>query len=45
MAARFGVDIKGHGYQYMCKECQKKYGKEYRIKKKKNANNNIEYID
>lgn len=37
--------IKGHGYQYMCKECQKKYGKEYRIKKKKNANNNIEYID
>lgn len=27
--------IKGHGYQYMCKECQKKYGKEYRLKKKK----------
>lgn len=27
------------------KSVKKKYGKEYRLKKKKNANNNIEYID
>lgn len=45
MAARFGVDIKGHGYQYMCKECQKKSMEKNIGLKRKNANNNIEYID
>ena len=25
--------IKGHGYQYYCKDCQKEYGKEYRKSK------------
>lgn len=36
--------IKGHGYQYMCKECQKSTEKNTGLKRK-NENNNIEYID